>query len=178
MPESAFDAPRARVHAAAMNNRDSSSDTQGHPDHTGYLQIDPEVLEHRRRRVRELTEGGKSLGYIAAELGITRRSVSRYRARLGTPAPETALRPKALTPELDELVRRMRADGVPTTWVADTVPGMTPDQARRYPMGRENQLEWQRAWAAIRRNPTLRALHYEFAPKPLRTRQAEKATAA
>lgn len=109
-------------------------------------------------RVRALTEAGMSAPQIALELNIVERTVNRYRARAGV----AQVPPRALTPEELRWLHAVRAEGMPATWVAETI-GVSQDTVRRrgrMPAGARR--EWLTAWAGIRHNPTLLALHREF----------------
>lgn len=79
-----------------------------------------------------------------------------------TPA---AKRQTGLTPEQLARARVLRAEGMPASWIAEDIgrprmvlfrAGMTTDRAALS--------AWASVWTAIRRSPTLLALHYELAP--------------
>lgn len=74
---------------------------------------------------------------------------------------------RALSPDAERRARLLLEEGMPATWVAEDlgVPSeyiyavSTQIQDRA-----EHVLEWQRAWARLRRNPLLLDLHREFNP--------------
>lgn len=114
----------------------------------------------RQARVKELTEAGFSTRQIAEALQISTRAVTRNRAR----AACSRKVPPPLSPEARQWVREARADGMPSTWVAETVGCNVSSVGKTAPLGAELAREWRQIWQQIRRNPVLLALHHEFAP--------------
>jgi hypothetical protein len=111
-------------------------------------------------KVRVMTiEEGMSAPAIALALGVSERTVTRYRRRLGISLEA----PREATPQEIEWMLAARAEGMPATWIAETVNLKRDAVQRRERMPEGARQEWLAAWSAIRRNPTLLALHREFA---------------
>lgn len=66
--------------------------------------------------------------------------------------------------ELDRVVE-LRADGMPMTWIAETIGRGAKRLRLRFPVDPEANREWQSVWSEIMKNPDLLALHHEFAPR-------------
>jgi hypothetical protein len=109
-------------------------------------------------RVREMTEQGRSSATIALELGVNERTVNRYRSRLGIANPAA----RVPTAEEARWIETVRSEGMPSTWVAETVKVSADAVRRRAGMPAGAQREWLIVWSAIRQNPVLLALHREF----------------
>ncbi len=110
---------------------------------------------------RELL-GGLSRQEIAAQLGTHADSVSRSARKFGL------IEKVAPTTEEEQArVRLLAAEGVPSTWVAEDVH-RSPSTVRKWmsvvPGSRERLAEWRSVWPGILKNPTMLALHREFAP--------------
>jgi len=82
-----------------------------------------------------------------------------------TPTPASDVPPRGLTPAQLERAMRLRSEGMPASWIAEDLgrprmvlfrAGMTTDRSALN--------AWASVWSAIRRSPTLLALHYELAP--------------
>lgn len=116
-------------------------------------------------RIREMTLERKSARVIAAEVGLSERTVVRARARMKIQDVNTA---PHLTADQVEQIKRLCADWQPANWVAETV-GVSRETVNRHAPPRAGDVEeWNVAWAAIMRRPALLALHQEFAPKARR----------
>lgn len=96
---------------------------------------DPALQAYRRRRVDELTAAGKSPAFIARELGITERSVSRHKRRLQISGPAAV----PLTPEEHAKIRALLEDGCPYSEIARTLGRNVGTIQRHYP----NQSKWE-----------------------------------
>lgn len=69
------------------------------------------------------------------------------------------------TPEKIALMKKLAADGMVATWIAETV-GLSAESVRKHLGTRPDvAVDWRPVWQEIRRNPVLSALHREFAPK-------------
>lgn len=123
--------------------------------------LTPPDLAERQQRIAELDAEGVSVNEIAETLGINPRSVYRHLYRLrGRPARAT----RYLSQDDLELLFRLRDEGAPTTWVAETL-GISVHTVKAYrALSTSAHKDWMAVWQQIRRNPTLLALHYEFAP--------------
>lgn len=89
----------------------------------------PDTLHDRRSRVASLTRAGLSLTQIADQLGVTDRTVSRDRQRLGIQQPT----PPRLSAAEVEAARRLLDDGAPYSEVARTLGRSHSAIARRLP---------------------------------------------
>lgn len=110
--------------------------------------------------IRDLSAKGVFVSEIARQLGVTDRAVTRRRARMGLSRPTTRRMDEATR----ERVLCLRAEGMPGRWIAEDV-GFNEDWIYKIAPGSpEDVREWRSAWMKIRKNPTLVALHREFAP--------------
>lgn len=68
--------------------------------------------------------------------------------------------------DVDERIRELARDGVPASWIAETV-GMTGGYVRkvRVAAGLPGDEYWMGVQAGIRRDDALRGLHDEIRPK-------------
>jgi len=129
-----------------------------------------EEARERRRRVVELTQQGRSAAEIARELGVNSRIVVRHRSAAGVARQKAPL----LTAEERDWIAAARADGMPSTWIAETIgchPGLVHRIAQ---LGEEEVSAWRSEWLRIRRNPVLLALHREFAPPTRRSARSAR----
>jgi DNA-binding CsgD family transcriptional regulator len=106
-----------------------------------------ELVAYRRERVAEWTRAGVLVGEIAVRLGITGRSVQRYRRRAGVELPAG----RRLTPAQLAHAGRLLDDGCSMNETARTIGCTAHTIARHFP-GRG----WTRAQtiehiAAVRR---------------------------
>ncbi len=123
----------------------------------------PQLREARDPLIAARYAAGDDVQMIAAQFGITERTVCR-----------ALVRTKARPPRAERLqhdaqrVLLVLADGMPANWAAETL-GMNYEPvarlARQLPSRRRDVSEWQRVWGEIRNSPTLLALHYQFAPR-------------
>ena len=82
-------------------------------------------------------------------------------------------KPKAAPTGAEEQWLRLRADeGIPATWLAESISNRSVWSARRIASEVTTEterasanLEWKRVWSGIRHNEELYALHQEFAPR-------------
>jgi IS30 family transposase len=77
---------------------------------------------NNRDAVRRMTEEGYTASQIAVELGITKRTVQRYRQNLGISQPP----PVPYSAEERARIRAMLEDGVSVPEIARTI-GRSPD---------------------------------------------------
>lgn len=89
----------------------------------------PEDVAAARTRVYELTRTGHSAREIAAQLGITTRTVIRHRRATGCAEPV----PVPLTPRQEADARRLLDDGASLTEAARTVGCSQRALYRRWP---------------------------------------------
>ena len=90
--------------------------------------LDPVVLAYRRERAATLTREGRSATEIADILGVSPRTVARYRRMTGTQLGEPSPR---LTDNQIELIRQLLEDGCSRAETARTV-GVSPHAVRRH----------------------------------------------
>ncbi len=120
-----------------------------------------------RRAVRAAwrTHGGRTAD-VARHFGVSSRTVRRWVVGWGMadPAPRPRFRDSFSPGVLDSL-----AHGMPAPWAAEGTPhsqkGASDWATAQFPQRTDELKEWRRVWPAILHNPTLRALHDEFAPK-------------
>lgn len=86
----------------------------------------------RMERAARLTRQGYTATEIAEDLGVTTRSVQRYRREAGISRPPHAFR---WTPEADETARRMLDSGSTRAAVARAIGAAHATVSRRYPRG-------------------------------------------
>lgn len=67
-----------------------------------------------------------------------------------------------------EAMRRMREDGVPTTWIAETVDCNRHVVTSLTTENPEETRAWREEWKRITMRPELYSLHLEFAPSEVR----------
>lgn len=113
-------------------------------------------------RVRNLAEEGISdPDEMAAILKRSRKTVDRYRSRLGLVDPS-----RVQVPLSDEEVARVKAllaEGVWLTWIAEDIGRDYSKLRQRFRPGIPE--DFYSVWQSIRQRPELLALHHEFAPK-------------
>lgn len=107
-----------------------------------------------------MTEADQPIAAIAAEVGTTERTVSRWRAKMRLAKP--AGRP--LTPDERRWVLAAVADGVPLNWIAETLDRNVGTIGRVTSANPESLAAWKSIWGEIRYNDSLVELHREFAP--------------
>lgn len=118
----------------------------------------------REQRCRDLWHlGVRDVWQLAAELGVTDRTVYRMTERLNLrerrPAPDYAADYARLT--------QLAEEGMPANWIAEDIRlsyEVTQRHATAVPGHREHVREWTRTWQFIRQRPELLALHHEFSP--------------
>lgn len=97
---------------------------------------------------------------LAEELQVSTRTVQRWFQEAGVPPCR-----KRLTGEQAAWADRAAAEGVPWSWIAETV-GFSRDAI--YKRMREKRIHvdsnWKSIQLAIRHDPALSLLHEEFAP--------------
>jgi hypothetical protein len=80
------------------------------------------------------------------------------------PAPSARFRDSLSPGVIDSL-----AHGMPAPWAAEGTPHSQKSTSKwaaaKLPQRDVELKEWQRVWPTILKNPALRALHDEFAPK-------------
>ncbi|WP_156496003.1 helix-turn-helix domain-containing protein [Microbacterium sp. T32] len=109
--------------------------------------------------------GGRT-SEVARHFGVSERTVRRWVVGWGIAdaAPTPRLR-DGFTPGVLDSLRH----GMPALWAVEGTPHSqkaTSDWATaQFPERAVESKEWRRVWPAILHNPTLRALHEEFAPK-------------
>lgn len=90
--------------------------------------LDPVVLAYRRERAATLTREGLSATEIADILGVSTRTVARYRRRTGTQLGEPSPR---LADDQIEWIRQLLDDGCSRAETARTV-GVSPNTVCRH----------------------------------------------
>lgn len=105
-------------------------------------------------------------GEMAHRLGVNLRTVQRAfdRYRPGQRVNRGSIK---TTKGDRRRIRRLAKHGTPAAWIAEEMPyryETVLQHARTAPGYAEETKEWQRVWPSIRNNPTLLALHHEFAP--------------
>jgi hypothetical protein len=113
---------------------------------------------------------------IAARLGMKRASVLKAEVKQGfRPRVRPSTKRGGLPRHKVDLaaVERFVRDGVPVTWIAETVRcddlKWLRKVAREIRAGdRTAYSEWSSVWHAIRQNDDLKRLHQEFAPRSRR----------
>lgn len=104
---------------------------------------------------------GLSSEEIGPRLGIAPRRVIRILDRAGIERRRTN---RPMSVEQREWLAKGLAEGVPATWLAETL-GIHQSSTTKYREDPQTVQEWNRAWSQIRHNPTLLELHREFAPR-------------
>lgn len=97
---------------------------------------------------------------IAAIHKVSMRTVQRTRERIGKPAHPT---PRRYTRQELARARLLADEGLPITWVAEDIERGAVELRKK--LRRGHAPGWLEVWPKIRRNPTLLALHREFAPQ-------------
>lgn len=142
--------------------------TTKRPLHVGVVAARMAESVTTRRRVGEMLENGLSVNEIARELGRNRDSVIRSMRRWGLIIPTIT---KA-SEEQRALVIRLVEDGVPFTWIAETIgqktlkkeaPWLKEALATRERKG-HSPSDWQKIWPQIRRDPRMLKMHHSIAP--------------
>lgn len=101
---------------------------------------------------------GLSYPQLAAQLGVSTKTVWRARRR----AKLIGSRVRPVTTEERARVKLLASERMPATWIAEDV-GRGVSWVRAQVRGGPDS-DWSSAWHQIRQNPTLLALHREFAP--------------
>lgn len=100
---------------------------------------------------------------MAELLGVNVRSIYRALNRHGLRQPARS-GPTFYTPAERDRVLALQKERLPMTWIAEDLQRPVVELRKAFPPGGTDP-EWYSAWAQIRHNPTLLALHREFAPK-------------
>lgn len=95
-------------------------------------------------------------------------SIQRAFRRDGKVSPwidqDNPRRNSKITPEILARMKELAADGMPATWIAESV-NVAPESVRHYLGPRPDVApDWRPVWQAIRRDIELAKLHREFAP--------------
>lgn len=111
-------------------------------------------------RIREMSQAGVTVGEIAAELGRSARTVSRWRVK-----NHLAMTPgRRLTEPERAWARAVVQEGMPIVWVAETLDIDRGAIRNIAPATPEGVAGWKSVWGQIRYDPALIELHREFAP--------------
>lgn len=112
------------------------------------------------QRLADMVEKRMSNAEMASELGVTERSITRARRALSLSGESAS----PLTDEEIAWARIVRAEGMPMSWVAETL-GCSAQPIQKFsPLAEDDAKEWRNAWLQIKRRPELLELHWEVSP--------------
>lgn len=141
-----------------------------------------------RRRITDLNDLGRVIDKIApsytgrvgamwdalaARYRCSARTVQRTAINNGLWEP--TFKPHHVTPEQSALMWHLAGDGMPSNWIGETVGHNYQTVIDHLgPRRSEVMTDWLPVWQSILKNPTLHALHDEFAPPATHTQEVAR----